>query len=233
MSWLFILLLIFAAVWMIQGYRKGLLQTAISMVFLALVLVLTVWLNPYISDYIRNNTSLGQTVQEQCGKMLEEQFGDDGTAEDAEGQEAFIENLPLPQSLKDSLAQNNTAEMYQKLAVDNFSDYLSGYLARGIVNFASFVIAFLVAILLVRIVLYAVNILTAFPGIRFLNRTGGLVLGAVRAVIWIWIFFIAVTIFAGTEWGSMCLREISGNEILSWLYSKNYLMNVILSLIAS
>ena len=117
--------------------------------------------------------------------------------------------------------------------MDNFSDYLSGYLARGIVNFASFVIAFLVAILLVRIVLYAVNILTAFPGIRFLNRTGGLVLGAVRAVIWIWIFFIAVTIFAGTEWGSMCLREISGNEILSWLYSKNYLMNVILSLIAS
>ena len=121
MSWLFIVLLIFAAVSMIQGYRKGLLQTAISMVFLALVLVLTVWLNPYISDYIRNNTSLGQTVQEQCGKMLEEQFGDDGTAEDAEGQEAFIENLPLPQSLKDSLAQNNTAEMYQKLAVDDDS----------------------------------------------------------------------------------------------------------------
>lgn len=233
MSWLFIVLLIFAAVSVIQGYRKGLLQTAISMVFLVLVLVLTVWLNPYISDFVRENTSLEQTIQEQCGRILEESFQDETAAEDAESQNALIENLPLPQSLKDGLAQNNTLEMYQKLAVDNFRDYLSGYLARNVMNFGSFVIAFAIANILVRIILYAVNILTEFPGIHFLNRTGGLVLGAVRAVIWIWIFFIVVTVFAGTEWGSICLKEISGNEILSWLYSKNYLMNVILSLIGS
>lgn len=233
MSWLFIVLLIFAVASVIQGYRKGLLQTAISMVFLVLVLALTVWLNPYISDFVREHTSLDQTIQEQCGRILEESFSDKTAAEDAEAQNTLIENLPLPQSLKDGLVQNNTLEMYQKLAVDNFSDYLSGYLARSVINFGSFVIAFAIANILVRIILYAVNILTEFPGIHFLNRTGGLVLGAVRAVIWIWIFFIAVTVFAGTEWGSICLKEISGNEVLSWLYSKNYLMNVILSLIGS
>ncbi len=231
MSWLFIVLLIFTVVSVIQGYRRGLLQTAISMVFLVLVLAVTVWLNPYISDFVRERTSLEQTIQEQCGRILEESFADNAAAGDTEGQNALIDNLPLPQSLKDSLVQNNTLEMYQKLAVDNFSDYLSGYLARGVINFGSFVIAFAIANILVRIILYAVNILTEFPGIHFLNRTGGLVLGAVRAVIWIWIFFIAVTVFAGTELGSACLREISGNEVLSWLYSKNYLMNVILSLI--
>lgn len=233
MSWLFIVLLIFAVISVIQGYRKGLLQTAISMVFLVLVLVLTVWLNPYISDFVREHTSLEQTIQEQCGRILEESFTDETAEQDAETQSALIESLPLPQSLKDGIAQNNTLEMYQELAVENFRDYLSGYLARSVINFGSFAIAFAIANILVRIILYAVNILTEFPGIHFLNRTGGLVLGAVRAVIWIWIFFIVVTVFAGTEWGSICLKEISGNEMLSWLYSKNYLMNVILSLIGS
>ena len=53
MSWLTFVLLALVLIFAVQGFRKGMLRMAISMVFFLMVLGVTSWLNPYISDFVR------------------------------------------------------------------------------------------------------------------------------------------------------------------------------------
>ena len=55
MSWLTFVLLALVLIFAVQGFRKGMLRMAISMVFFLMVLGVTSWLNPYISDFVRVN----------------------------------------------------------------------------------------------------------------------------------------------------------------------------------
>ena len=58
MSWLSYVFFILAA-WMIfRGARKGFLRMALSMGCTVLVLLIAVWLNPRIGDYIRSQEKL-------------------------------------------------------------------------------------------------------------------------------------------------------------------------------
>ena len=63
MSWLFWVLLVVLAIFGIQGFRKGLLKTILSMISTVAVVIITAWLTPYIGDMIRDNTSLQENAQ--------------------------------------------------------------------------------------------------------------------------------------------------------------------------
>ena len=57
MNWLFWILLVIFALFVIQGARKGMVRTAVSMVSFILVIVAASWINPYMGDFIREHTS--------------------------------------------------------------------------------------------------------------------------------------------------------------------------------
>ena len=90
---------------------------------------------------------------------------------------------------------------------------------------------FLIAILIIKVILYAVDILTGLPVINFVNAVGGMLLGIVQALLWIWIFFIVITVLCNTLPGQIVMEQIDSSEILKTLYDKNLLMNVILQVI--
>lgn len=230
MSWLFWVLMILFVLCVIQGFRKGLIRTAISMVFFIIVIVVASWLNPYVSNFIREKTSWQETIQERCSEALFQSL-DKQVELPVSTQVEFIEELPLPQNMKDKLIENNNAEMYRKLAVEGFSDYLSGYVAYGIMNGIAFLISFVIAIIIIKLILYAVDILTELPGVGTLNRIGGLFLGGVQGILWIWIFFLVVTLVCDTPAGAYLMKEINQDVILQWFYDQNYLMQIIMRIL--
>ena len=79
---------------------------------------------------------------------------------------------------------------------------------------------FLIAILIIKVILYAVDILTGLPVINFVNAVGGMLLGIVQALLWIWIFFIVITVLCNTLPGQIVMEQIDSSEILKTLYDK-------------
>ena len=146
MSWLTFVLLALVLIFAIQGFRKGLLRMVISMVFFLMVLGVTSWLNPYISDFVREHTSWQSGIEEKCNQILLEQL---------EGRE------------------------------ETFADYLGKYLSYTIINGICFLISFVIATILMYMILYAVDILTALPVIGTLNRIGGICIGCVQGILWV------------------------------------------------
>ena len=208
MSWLTFVLLALVLIFAVQGFRKGMLRMAISMVFFLMVLGVTSWLNPYISDFVREKTTWQISIEEKCNEVLLEQLEGRDDLQSITGQVSYIEELP----------------------VESFADYLGKYLSYGIINGICFLISFAIATILMYMILYAVDILTALPVIGTLNRIGGICIGCIQGLIWIWVIFLIITIICDTPAGIYLQGQIRSDPILTWIYDNNMLMKIVLQI---
>ncbi len=138
-----------------------------------------------------------------------------------------INALPFPEQIKKGLLDNNNYQIYDALGVSSFTQYITDYVCMIALNAASYVGLFIVAYVIIRLVGLMLNRLTKFPVLRGLNRTAGLILGALNGVMAVWFMFVVITLFCTSGWGSEALRQISENPFLSYLYNHNYLLTVI------
>lgn len=140
-----------------------------------------------------------------------------------------IEESILPGFFKDTLLENNNSTVYEELGIDSFPEYVGAYIARMVVNVVSFLVTFVFAIIIVKALIVAVDIIGELPGIGALNHAGGVVLGMITALLIVWIVFLGVTVLYSTEVGKMCFDMIDDSSILTMLYNKNILLSMLLS----
>lgn len=172
-------------------------------------------------------------IEEKCNQILLEQLEGREDLQSITGQVSYIEELPLPQTVKDKLTENNNTEIYQRLAVETFADYLGKYLSYTIINGICFLISFVIATILMYMILYAVDILTALPVIGTLNRIGGICIGCVQGILWVWVIFLVITILCNTQVGIYLQGQIQADPILTWIYDHNLLTEVVLRIFGS
>ena len=241
MNWLFYVILGFILMSIFVGARKGFFKMAISMVFLILVLILASLLNPYVAKFLREKTSVYETINEKSKAVVMSYLEKDELSQDdmAEAdisstmQNSILESLPLPQTFKNNLISNNKTDIYELLGVNKFVDYLASYVAYSVTNGIAFLLSFALAIILIRVIMYAINILTSLPGIGFINSVGGMVLGGAQAILWIWVFFVVVTVLYNTTFGETLMSAIEGDAFLSFLYDKNVFLPVVMRVFGS
>ena len=90
-----------------------------------------------------------------------------------------------------------------------------------IINAIAFVISLILAIIGLIVLCFALNLLTKLPLLKQVNTTAGLAIGLVEGVLVVWILFVILTMFAGSEFGSKALALISENPLLNFLYKNN------------
>ena len=135
-----------------------------------------------------------------------------------------IENAPMPQFLKDELIENNNSTIYGELGVNSFPRYVAAYISRLVLNLLSFIVTFLLAIIIVKALMFAVNIIGELPVLGLVNHIAGGFLGLVLAVVIIWIAFLIMTLAYSTQIGSTCFDMVERSQILKFLYDTNPLL---------
>lgn len=211
------------------GYQRGLIKEVVSLLCVILAIVIVWFVNPYVNQFIRENTGIYETMQEKCAGFAEEKVGD---FEDitAETQKSIIEGMHLPSLLSEQMLKNNTAEGYQNLSVTTFTDYIAGYLADIAVSGISFLISFLLATLLIRSITWAVDLIAKLPVLKGMNKLAGGLLGAVKYLIVVWLFFLILTIACNTTVGEIGLQTIREDTFLSYLYDKDIFILVFMNI---
>lgn len=225
MNWLLIVILVILLGNAIIGMKVGFIKTAFSLISLILALILTIWVSPVVKDYLKGNEKIFNSISTKIEKMLpfEEEV------ETAEEQSTQIEKLSLPQSIKNSLMENNTVENYKALAIHSFKEYVSNYLTGIVINALSFIIAFLVILIILWIIFIALNLISKLPLLNQVNKTAGLLAGLIHGLILVWLFFILLTVFQSTGFGQKAMEMVSESEILSIIYNNNFLLRFITS----
>lgn len=228
MNWLFIVVAVFIGFHVFDGHRRGFIRKAVSALSLIITLVLVTWLTPRVNTFLQDHTSVHRNVQKTCVELFTDSDYDANVKTE---QVQMIENMNLPDNLKEMLLENNNAEAYSFLNVTGFYDYVGAYLANVIVSAMSYVIAFVVVWTLVRVLLVACNIVAMLPVLHGVNKLAGAALGAVEAVVLVWIAFLLVTVFCNGSLGQTVFALIEENAFLSFLYGRNVIMNVLFGLI--
>lgn len=208
-----------------KGFSRGLVKEIISFisVFAAMALVWVV--NPHVEEFLENNTGVYPYIEEQINDSFEKNFPE---IHQQEEQDDYVEELQLPQFLKKNILQNNNAETYKIMSVYSFGDYIKEYLIKVLKSIVSFLLSFILIIVLLKVSGSILEILVSFPVLKQTNKIAGAVLGGGKCLVFIWVLLMAFTVCAQTEWGKMGIELIEKDLIMKSLYDNNLLMKLLL-----
>ena len=118
LTWAGVITILFLAAACVRGYRRGLIKELVSLVCVFLSMAIVWLINPYVNEFIRENTSIYEKVQESCREFVGEEYST--WTGSGESQTEFINEMNLPELLRNGLVQNNNSDSYQYLAVTKF-----------------------------------------------------------------------------------------------------------------
>ena len=226
MNWLLILVLVVFVACAMNGRRRGFIKTVFTLFSTIVALILTMWISPVVSKQVQNNDKIMESVTENVSKVIK--FKDMGDKKS--DQVNFIDKLPLPKTMRNTLIKNNNTDSYGAMAVDNFKDYVSNAIARIIINAAVFLLIMLIITIGLAVLCQALNIISKLPIINGLNKTAGLFAGLIHGVIIIWIGCIFLTMLSSTNLGQEMFKQINESPFLGTIYNNNLLLNFIVNL---
>ena len=160
-------------------------------------------------------------------------FGGDGTGFFGDGgsiprsmQVSVIEQSNLPKMFQERLLENNNDEIYEQLGVTTFTDYVGHFLSKTFVNVVAFLITFLVVTIVLRAIIFALDIVSELPVLGLINRAAGAAVGVAVAVIVVDVLFVVLSLFYLTEAGAEIYKLVEESSFLSFLYNHNFIMQL-------
>lgn len=224
MNWLLLIVIVYMILSIISGYRKGLIRTVCSVLAMMIALIIASVCSPMVSRALESNKGIYGYVDEKVSDVLNIDSKISGVTEQAK----YINSLRLPESIKEQLKVNNNSEVKNELKVSEFSDYVTGFITCLILNAISYIVVFIVALLLIGVVINVLDLISKLPVLNAVNKMGGAIAGAAKSLVVIWVFFVLITVFSGSDFGQTMFKMINDSTWLSFLYNNNILMNVIL-----
>lgn len=240
MNVLTIIILLVFVIFSLNGYRRGFIKVFASMFFFLLASVMVYFTTPYISQFMKDYTPVYEIVESSCKDVFkaegdekkEKDAGEDDEKKEEDTsfleQKKFIENLEIPEILKQQLINNNNDSSYQGLNISVFSDYIASYMANIILNILTFIVTMIIVTIILWMTIMTLDAITNLPVLSGINRFLGFILGLGQGLLAIWIFFLIVTVFSHVDAGQKLMLMIHQSPILEFLYNENVFLHYLL-----
>lgn len=182
-----ILILLVVAAFALWGMRRGFVMTLFSLAALLVALIgsllVTNLLAPTVAEWLEPaiEPSMSAAVEDALSEEL------DQAGLSREQLVAALEETELPFGLEDyliELVETMPSFMPQSL-IDTAAAALSQRVAQILAKTLVFLASFILILLLWHLIAHCLDLVAKLPGLHFLNKTGGLLLGAVRGVIFV------------------------------------------------
>lgn len=226
-NWLTIVVGVYLAGMVLYGHYKGFIRLAVSVVALIATLVIVNMAMPVVTNYLKDNEVVYNLFENSMKKAVGVTGPGDGFSPSE--QRVIIENLNLPDQIKESLLENNNNEVYRLLGVDKFADYIIRYLSNKVINIVCFAVLFAVVSIVIHIIMRWLDLMARLPIINGMNKIAGAILGGAEALLVIWIICLVLPAFASTQFGIEVMAQIGSSKFLSFLYHNNFLNIMFLS----
>lgn len=197
------------------GHARGFIRMLLAIISLALTLYLAVIISPSISKALQQ-TELYNSVYESTFEYVNEKVVQSA----ANSMESVMEELELPDTLKKYISSQDAV----KNAGGNIVVEVAGRITKVIFDALIFIVTFIAAMVVVKLIFAAVNIMTYLPIIHGVNQIAGLFVGIAEGLIFVWIFFIVISLMGSSEFAMNMYQQINESSVLSFLYNNNIIM---------
>ena len=226
-NWFALIVALYLIGMMLNGHRVGFLRLAVSAASGVISFVMARALLPTLTAFFSEHTQL----QKALGDMFVKRLGIDSLGAEElrslSSQALMIDDLRIPEALKEGLKLNNTEEIWRMVGADKFSSYIGDYLGNAVMNTVLYCALFLVIFTLLRILIRTLDIITRIPVIHGLNQIAGAALGLAEGLVIVWIFFMILSMFGTSGLARQLLQMISANVWLRFLYQYNVLAMIL------
>lgn len=225
--WLEVVTAIYIIGMMLYGHHRGFIRLAVSTAAMLIVLIAVKAAIPYVTDWVKYDTPIYELMKKNMNERigLDEILGGMQLSGGIQREDEWkiIENIPVPELIKEKLVENNNTEVYKEMGVHFFQEYVIGYLADMILTALLFILLYVTGYIALRILVKWLDLIAHLPIISGMNQIAGAALGAAQAMLVIWIICLLITALSGTEIGKAALEMIAESKWLSWIYGHNLL----------
>lgn len=213
-----ILILVVLAVFALWGLRRGFIMTLCSLaallVALAGSLLVTNLLAPTVAGWLE--PALQPTITAAVEDALPAEAAQAGLSTDQ--LLALLEQADLPFGLEEYMAQlvqelpSVSSQTLVEEAAASLTQRAALLIAQGLV----FLICFIAILILWQLLARSLNLVAKLPGLHFLNKLGGLALGAVRGGI-----LVFACLWLLRSCGFLSQQTVDDSVLLSFFLSLN------------
>lgn len=200
------------------GLKKGAVKMLFSFFSLLLTIILATIISPIVSEKLQQ-TAVYDSVYQKTYQYVNERIMQAA----ADTMDEAMKELELPDIIQKVIKQEQHIEITQATV----AVVISTKITRIIFDVLVFVITFIIASLLVKIIATALNIVAMLPVIHGANRLLGLGIGLLEGLLVVWIFFIVITMMGNSDFAVNMFKQINESPILTGLYNNNIIMNIL------
>ncbi|EPR13727.1 CvpA family protein [Ruminiclostridium papyrosolvens] len=222
MNWADFTVLIIIAIFTFIGLKNGFLYSVFRLLSYILSVIFAVKFYPVLSGILQKTVIFDSVKMSVIRGLMKQQGQAISNAKETAAQ-SVVEGLKLPGFLKDSILEH-----IQKSNILDFS---------GIINAVGSEIASLVMNVLSLIIIYAlirfglvfakviIKTIARVPVFRQLDKTGGIVLGAVEGILAVYIICAVLVLFSAFPKFSSSIDEIEKSLFAGHFYENNFIVS--------
>ena len=223
MNWFDLLVIAILVVSIFIAYKSGFVRTVCDFCSTIVSLVLTYKLYP-ITASIFKNLKWFEKIQTALEENLKLSQNAEKLSENM--QNSIINDLELPQFLKNILIENNTMQT-ELINTSQLEEYISSYVANICLNAAAVLVTFIILVIAIKVAINLLDLVAKLPILNFLNKTAGIAIGFLRGAIIIWIICFAIMIFYSNPNFQNIVYTVENSVIGKLFYDNNLLVFMI------
>ena len=192
-------------------YRKGLVRLAVGLIAVLGALILAMILYRPISNAIIKNTEIDEKIE----NAIIEKFSaeTEGNAE-----VRYVGIIDYLEKYVDNAVNKTQNEIVYESA---------GTMAIKFINVAVLLIIFLIVRILLQLLTFISDIITSLPILKQFNEDGGVIYGAVKALIIIYAL-LAIVFFVIYATGNTTISDAIANSFITrFFYNHNILLDIL------
>ena len=192
-------------------YRKGLVKLAVGLIAVLAAIILALILYKPISNAIIENTEIDEKIE----NTIIENFSAE-TDENAEVRYVGIIDY-LEKYVDDAVNKTQNEIVYET----------AGTMAVRFVNIAVILAIFLITRIVLLLLTFISDMITSLPILKQFNEVGGVVYGAVKALLIIYVL-LAIVFFVVYATGNTTISDaIASSFITKFFYNHNLLLTIL------
>jgi uncharacterized membrane protein required for colicin V production len=222
MNWTDLAVLIIIVVFTIIGVKNGFLYSVFRLFSYILSVIFAIKFYPVLSSMLQKTVIFTNIKSVVVEGIIKQQADNVSVIKDRTAQ-TIVDGLKLPGFLKDSILDNITKK--DIFGVQKILDAVGSEIAMLVINILSVILIYVIirfALIFARIFIKAIAKLPVF---KQLDKTGGLVLGAIEGILVVYILCAVLILFSAFPKFSSTIESIEGSQFASYFYQNNFIVS--------
>lgn len=192
------------------GYKKGLVNVVFNILAFFIAIIVTLILFKPVSNYIVNNTDLDNQIRQ---AIIDKAAGEEKKSlekEEATSLEQYI---------------NNTIKNAENKAKDDAILVIADNVSAKAVDIITAIGLFIVIRIVLNLLKFLLESISDIPIIKQFNKAGGIVYGAAKALVLIYLVLTILFFVVSTKNNGIVANMIEESYVTKLLYNNNILIN--------